>query len=206
MSISTFLRDDLCGSPGTAGHLGAPSGTQLDIVNRRAERDVPQRKRVAYENVRIRTCNNGHPHFQAHRLKNVSTLTVGIAQQRDKRRTVWIVFHRFHFGGNADLVTPEIDQAIMLLISASPMANRQLAVIVAAVDTVLRLQKRLVRLVSRYFLLVVNDCREAKRGRRCSESLKCHYTFFPSSIIFSPSRSVTYAFFLSARYPLNLPR
>src|SRR5262249_36651030 len=90
--------------------------------------------------------------------------------------------------------------------SAATMSHRKLPVVVAAIDPVLRLQKRLVGLVGGHILLVIDHGFEAKRLGLWSESLNCHYRFSPYSIIFSPSRSVTYAFFQSGRYPLYFPR
>ena len=53
--------------------------------------------------------------------------------------------------------------AIMLLVAASTMPDRDLAVIVAAVDPILRFQQRLVGLIRRQLLLVIHDRLESKR-------------------------------------------
>ena len=62
----------------------------------------------------------------------------------------------------------------MLLVAATAMANRDLAVTVSAIDTVLRFEKRLERLIGSQVLLVVNNSLEAKRVGLRSESLNCH--------------------------------
>src|SRR6185295_3678678 len=94
---------------------------------------------------------------------NVSMLPIRIAQQRDERRTIWVVLDRFDLGGNAGFVAAEIDHAVMLLVSASTMANGKLAVVVTAIDPVLFVQQRLERLIGRQVLLVIDDGLEAKR-------------------------------------------
>src|SRR5262245_63648174 len=107
-------------------------------MNRSSERDVLQRQSIADKNIRFGARNNGHPDFQANRLQDVPPLTVRVAQQRDEGGTIRIVLDGFHLGRNADLVALEIDDAVMLAIAAAAMTNRQLAVIVAAVDAILR--------------------------------------------------------------------
>src|SRR5262249_48768090 len=64
---------------------------------------------------------------------------------------------------NADLVPPKINNAVMLLVSAAPMTNRQLSIVVAAVNPILAIQQRLVRLVRREILLVIDNSLESKR-------------------------------------------
>src|SRR5262249_29365781 len=98
---------------------------------------------------------------------------------------------------NTNFVAAKIDHTVMLLVSTAAMSHRQLAVVVAAVDPVLAIEQRLERLVRCKVLLLINDWLEAKRVGFLSESLDCHYRFSPYSIIFSPSRRVTYAFFQS---------
>ena len=125
MSVTAFLRDQLRRRAGASRHLRALAGTKFDVVNRRAERNIFQRQRVADEDVRFGTGHNGHADLQSNRLKDVAVLAVGVAQQSDKRRTIRIVLDRFDLGGNADLVAPEIDNPIMLLVAAAAMAHRQ---------------------------------------------------------------------------------
>src|SRR2546422_826855 len=122
-----------------------------------------------------------------------------VAQESDERRPIRIVFDGFHPCRNTSLVAAEIDHAIVLLVPAAAMANGKLAVIVAAVDSILAVQKRLERLVGCDFRLVVDDRLKTKRVGLRLESFDSHYMFSPYSIIFSPSRSVTYAFFQSGR-------
>ena len=51
--VSAFFRHQLRGSSGASRHLRTLAGTQFDVVDGRAERDVLQRKRIADENVRF---------------------------------------------------------------------------------------------------------------------------------------------------------
>src|SRR5262249_34056318 len=159
---SAFLGDQLSGCAGAARHLGSPAGTKFDIVDRLAEWNIPQRQCVSDEDIGFRTGDNGHAHFQSDRLEDGSTIAIRIAEERDESGAVWIVFNGFHFGRNADLVAAEIDDPVVLLISTSAMPNRQLAVIVAAVNPILPVEKRLVWLIGSEILLVVDDRFESK--------------------------------------------
>ena len=168
-------------------------------MNGRTERNVLQRKRISNENVGLRSRDDGHADLQPNWLQDIPVFAVGVAQESDERRPIRIVFDGFHPCRNTSLVAAEIDHAIVLLVSAAAMANGKLAVIVAAVDSILAVQKRLERLVGCDFRLVVDDRLKTKRVGLRLESFDSHYMFSPYSIIFSPSRSVTYAFFQSGR-------
>ena len=143
-------------------------------MNGRTKRNVFQRQSITDKDIRFRTGHHFHTDFQPDGLKNVSMLTVGIAQESDKGRTIRIVFDGFDGGGNPDLVAAKIDHPIVLLIPPSAMPNRQMAVIVAAIDTVLSIEQRFVGLVGSNLLLVINDGLEAKRVGFRPKSLNSH--------------------------------
>ncbi len=114
------------------------------------------------------------PTFNPDGLKNVAALAVGITQQGDEGGPIRIVLDRFDLRGNAGLVALEIDDAIVLLVAASTMPDRDLAVIVAPVDAILRFQEWLVRLVRRQLLLVIQHRLETKRVGLRPETLDSH--------------------------------
>ena len=143
-------------------------------MNGGAERNVLQRQGVADKNICLGTGNDLHADLQSDGLQNVAVLAIGVAQKSDECGTVRIVLDGFDLGRNADFVAPEIDHAVMLLVSAASMAHRQLTVIVASVDAVLSIEQRLVRLVGRDLLLVIDDRFESQRMGLRSERLNCH--------------------------------
>src|SRR6266850_3305236 len=174
MGVAAFLRHKLRRRSRAASHLRAFSGAKLDVVNGRTERNVSQGQRIADQDVRFRTGDHFHADFQPDGLQNVSMLTVSVTQESDEGGPIRIVFNGFDHGGNPDFVTAKIDHAIVLLISPSAMPDRQMAVTVAAIDTVLAIEQRFVRLVGSNLLLVINDGLEAKRVGFRSKSFNSH--------------------------------
>jgi hypothetical protein len=72
------------------------------------------------------------PILQALRRDDVTALTVDVAQQRDVRGAVRIVFDALDAGGDADLVALEVDDAVMLLVATTDVTRGDAAVVVAA--------------------------------------------------------------------------
>src|SRR5690606_24236790 len=66
------------------------------------------------------------------RSDDVTTLAVGIAHQGDMRGTVGVVFEALDLGGDSVFVATEIDQAVMLLVTAATMAHGDVAIVVTA--------------------------------------------------------------------------
>src|SRR5262245_430404 len=106
-------------------------------------------------------------------------LTIGIAEQRNESRPIRVVLNRLDFGGNADLVSLEIDDAVMAFVSSSAMPHRQLPVVVPPINAVLRLEQRLKRRIGRQFLLVVQYRFETERVGLWFESLDTHLEILP---------------------------
>ena len=86
-------------------------------------------------------------HADRHALgrDDVTALAVGVAQQRDVRAAVRIVFETLDLGRDAVLVALEVDHAIVLLVTAALMAHGDVAVVVAAGVLGLALDQRVVR-------------------------------------------------------------
>ena len=114
------------------------------------------------KNVRIGTCDNGHPNFQTYRLKDVPVFAICITQKGNERRTVGIILDALDLGRDTKLISAKIDDAIMFLVATPTMPERQSAIIIPPVDPVLRFQKRLVRLIGCDFLFVVDDRLESE--------------------------------------------
>src|SRR5690606_23545316 len=97
----------------------------------RADRNIPDRQRVTRTDRGIRATLQAIARHYAARRDDVATLAVGVAQQRDVRATVRIVFDALHGGRHAILVAAEIDDTVVGLVATTAMANRDAAVIVA---------------------------------------------------------------------------
>src|SRR5262249_61260082 len=83
------------------------------------------------------TGNDGVTNLQSIRRKNVTSLPIGIPQQRDPGGTSGIILDGLDFGRNLVLVALEIDEPIQTLIPATPMIARH-ANGVSAPPTVLK--------------------------------------------------------------------
>src|SRR5712671_253995 len=150
--VVALLGEELGGDAGRPDDLAALAGDELNVVDRRAERDVGERQGVADPRLRIRTGHDDIADFQAVRHEHVSLLAVTIEEQPDPTGAVRVVLDRRDAGGNAELVALEVDPPIVLLLAAAAMANGQPALVVPAGAASLGLEQRLVRLVGRDLL------------------------------------------------------
>src|SRR5690606_24085076 len=85
----------------------------------RADRDIPQRQRIARLDRRIPAGHQLITDLHALRRNDVAALAIDEAQQRDVRRAIGIVLDALDAAGNAFLVALEVDDAVMLLGAAA---------------------------------------------------------------------------------------
>src|SRR5476651_2695348 len=114
-----------------AGDLRALAGTQFDAVNGATHRDAAQLQAVASLDRRFVARDQTVAHRHALRRDDVTALAIGVAQQRDVRGAVRIIFNALDAGGNAFLVTLEVDDAVMLLVTAATLTHGDAAMMVA---------------------------------------------------------------------------
>src|SRR3954469_19462301 len=154
------------GTRGT-GDLGATAGTELDGVNHRADRDVPQRQVVAGLDVGRGTALDGVALLEPGRRDDVPLLAVGVVQQRDPRGAVRVVLDVRHLGRHAVLVGPtEVDEPVGALVTAALVASGDLAVDVASTAAVQRPDQRLLGVVACHLSKVGDACASTPRRRR----------------------------------------
>lgn len=146
LSVGAFAGQQDGGSAGRTDHLGTLAGQHFDAVNRRTHRDVADRQRVAGADRGFDARDQRGAHFQAARSDDVATLAVGVAQQSDVRRTVRVVFQTLDLRGDAILVATEVDDTVVLLVTAATVADRDVTVVVTARTTGLLFQQRRVGL------------------------------------------------------------
>src|ERR1043166_1625149 len=165
LRVLAFLRHELRKRSGGARHLPAFAGSQFDVVNLRAERNIDQWQRVARQNVGFGAAHDRLADLESGRCDDVALLAVVVSDQRDVRRAIRIVFDLRDAAGHAVLVALEIDDAIETLVTAAATTHGDAAVVVASRDALLRLEQRLLRngadrqLIARQVSLVTARCR-----------------------------------------------
>jgi hypothetical protein len=143
--VTLLAGDQLRRGPGRTRDLRLLAGLHLDAMHRGADRDVAQRQRVADLDRRVAARHQLVADGDALGSDDVAALAVGIAQQRDVRGAVGIVFDALDTAGDAFLVALEIDDAVVLLVPATLVANRDPAVVVATTRAGLRFDQCCVR-------------------------------------------------------------
>src|SRR5262249_19501585 len=133
------------------------------------------------------TSRYGGANLQSHGVKDVALLAIGVVQQRDVRAAVRVVLDGCYLRGYADLVAPEIDLAILLLVAAAAMPNHDFALIIAAAGALFGFQQGLFRLLFGDVALVQDGDKPSRRRVRI-EALQSHlYLFFVYYHSASPS-------------------
>src|SRR6185295_15036610 len=90
--VARLAARELGGGAGGARDLAALAGLQLDVVDDRADRDVPQLHRVARADRRVGARLQLVADGDALRREDVAALAVLVEEQRDVRRPVRVVF------------------------------------------------------------------------------------------------------------------
>ncbi len=105
---------------------------QLNIMNRRTERNISQRQRIPN---RRRCCSTGHNRCacrQAIRSDNVSLLAVHVVQQSNPGTPIRVILNGRNTGRNAVFITKEIDNSISPLMTATPVPHSNATLIISA--------------------------------------------------------------------------
>jgi hypothetical protein len=145
VAYPAFAGDQLHAGAGGTRDLRALARLHLDAMHRRTDRDVAQRQGVAGLDRRIAARDHLVAGLQALRRDDVAALAVDVAQQRDVRGAVRIVFDALDAGRDAFLVALEVDDAVMLLVATTDVTGGDAAVVVAAAALALLLDQRRMR-------------------------------------------------------------
>jgi len=100
-------------------------------MDHRTDRNIPQRQAIADLNRRIHTRAHGLTRGQTFRRDDVTTLTVCVKQERYVRGPIRVVFKPLDLRRDAVLPPIEVDHAVMMLVPAPAVANRNPPVVVA---------------------------------------------------------------------------
>src|SRR5712691_5184085 len=145
LGVAALAGEKLHRGAGRARELRAPTRLHLDAVNRGADRNVPERQRIARLDRRLHARQKLHSGREALGGDDVAAFAVGVTEQREVCAPVRIVFQPLDLRGDTVLVAAEIDDAVMLLVAAPLVAHGDMAVDVAARLLRLLLDQRLVR-------------------------------------------------------------
>lgn len=129
-NVFTFFGHELGRGSGTAHELGAFADFHFDVVNNRTEGDVDHRQAVTRLNVHIVAGYHCIAHGNAVRGEYVALLAIEIAEQRDVGGSVRIVFDGDDFRIDTGLVTLEIDETILALMTTANVTGRNPSVVV----------------------------------------------------------------------------
>src|SRR5262249_12582403 len=143
-------------SAGRTDDLSTTPGIQLEVVDHRARRDVPERQRISRKNVGIITGGNRRSNFQPNRLKDVTLVAIGIVQEREVRTAIRVVLDRGNLRRHAWFVAAKIDFAVLLFVAAAAVPYRNFALVVTAAGALFRFEERLFRRLLGDFALVEN--------------------------------------------------
>src|SRR5690606_6533097 len=130
--VGALTSNQLCRTASRTGNLPTLTGLEFDTVNRASQRNVTQRQSAARTDRSVHTGQYLVTGTQTFGCNNVTTLTIGILEQRDVGGTVRIILQTLNNGLDAVFVTFEVDQPVMLLVATAFVTGRNTARIVAA--------------------------------------------------------------------------
>jgi hypothetical protein len=166
LRVRAFSRQQLHRGARRACDLRALSGQHLDAMDRGADRDVAHRQAVARANRRFRARHQLRAHRHTARRNDVTALAVGVAQEREMRAAVRIVFEPLDLRRNAILVAAEIDDPVVVLVAATLVPRGDVAEVVATRAALLRLREPVDRTPLVQVVIDDLDDRAATRRRR----------------------------------------
>src|SRR6201996_5264595 len=206
LCVGTFTSQQHRRRTSRTRHLRALARQHFDAVNRRTDRNVADRQRVACADRSFRTRHQLLANRHTLRSDDVLALAVCVQNQRDVRATVRIVLKTFDLCRNAVLVATEVDDTIVMLMTTALMTGGDVTVVVTAGGRGLRVEQRCVRLALMQILVDHLDHRTAARRSRLNFN-DCHdYLASASKLISWPGFKQTYAFFTSLRLPMKRPK
>lgn len=120
---TVFLGHQLRRAARAADKLTALAGIQFNVVNKRTDRNVGDRKRVSRLDIRIRRRINRIAVGESHRRDNVAFCPIFIFQKRNIRAAVGIILNANDFR-RALSGALKVNDSVFLLVSAALMAPR----------------------------------------------------------------------------------
>ena len=165
------VQNDACAC--AAGHLAAATGLEFHIMNGGTKRDFLKRKCIA--NLRFAAGTGAHlvTNAETDGREDVGLRLVRILDERDAACAVRIVFDRDDISHLAARLALEINDAVLLLVTAADVTGRKTAVVIAATGLGLGLDERFLRL-RLCDLREIGENLEAVGRRERTESFESH--------------------------------
>ena len=168
LSVGAILGDELHGSTGGAGDLGATQRAELNRMHHGTGRDVAQRQVVARLDISLSAGLDDVALLDAFRSDDVTLLTVCVVQQCDAGGTVRVVLDVSDLGRHAVLVpTLEVDETVLALVTAAAMTGGHTAVGVTTASLAELANQRLLRRGARK----LGEVRDGRVTAACSRRL-----------------------------------
>src|SRR5690606_16875184 len=202
--VRALAREQPRRGAGRASDLRALARHQLDAVDRRTDRDVADRKRVARADRRFRTVHQLRADLDAARREDVAALAIGVAQQRQVCGAVRVVLEALDLRRNAVLVATEVDDAVVRLVPAAAMTRGDAAEVVAARAALLALGEPIDR--TALVKVRVDDLHHRAPARRGGLGLDDSHHAASAKLISWPSFRPTYALRTLRRRPCRRPK
>ena len=164
--VLVVARHQLGIGTGRTHHLGTLAGTELDIVNQRAERNLSKQQGVAHFGGDTGAGHDSLADLQTLGAEDVALLTIGVAHESNTRAAVGVIFNGLHDGGDTVFVTLEVDKAEQLLVTAADIAHRHFTLIVTAATFALTVNKAFLRFGGRDVVIGDNQLVALTGSRR----------------------------------------
>ena len=134
--IIAFLSHELSRSTSTADELCALADLELDVVDRRTNRDVLQRKSITDFDISVRAGNNFVTNLETIRCEDVALLTVHVVEESDACAAVRVVLDGSDASRDTVFRAFEVAPAIKTLMAATLMAQRKIDFVFVGCDRV----------------------------------------------------------------------
>ncbi len=143
--VAAFTGGQLGERAGAACHRAAVARAEFDVVHEGTERNLCQRQCISdFRSDSGAGCDD-LAHFESVGSNDITLLTVAIDDQRNAGTAVRVVLDGLDGSGVVVFVAQEVDDAVHFLVTATEVAHRHLALVVAAAGSAERTEEALFR-------------------------------------------------------------
>ncbi len=146
--VVAFTGGQLSERTGGTCHGGTLTGTELDVVDERTNRNFRERERVAQLRSDTATGSDNLTDLDAGRGDDVLLDAIFILDQGDAGAAVRIVLDGQNLGGAVVLRAEEVNDTVHFLVTATDITHGHLTRVITAAGPLKRLKKGLVRLLA----------------------------------------------------------
>ena len=188
LCVSTFFCKQYRRSTSRTCNLCTFTWFHFDTVNSCTNRNIADRQSVTYFDSSFSTGNQYCTGLNTTRSNDVATLTICIAQQRDKCSTVRVIFDTLYFCRDTVFVTFKIYDAVMMFMTTTFMTGSDMTIVVTTGSRIFLFQQRCIRCTFvQTFCYHANHAATACRGRLHFND--CHFVYSLSAAAAAASKS-----------------